>query len=173
MTIDLQSFIAGTGFTLIAGWLTAFFALRKDERAIHIEQVTKERAKWRDNMRTLTEEIVTIFFLKEDKNNKGRISALRSRLTTSINPKDDTHDQAILDHFDRLFDGNGTDTHVFTQRIALLLKHDWERVKWECMPIYEKLFKYRSKKQQLWRRPDYRDIPRNTCLKHAANKSEE
>jgi len=64
----------------------------------------------------------------------------------------------ILTHYDEIFTGAKTDLDVLTKRIALLLKHDWERVKWECSPIYVKVFTRFTKKQRAWREPHYRAI---------------
>ncbi|WP_413283910.1 hypothetical protein [Vibrio sp. MA40-2] len=51
---DIASLFIGILLTTVTGWLGAFFALRKDEKSVHIEQITKERAKWRTEMRTVT-----------------------------------------------------------------------------------------------------------------------
>lgn|GEM_PF-5210381 len=67
------------------------------------------------------------------------------------------HDAAILNHFDQLFSQENSDLALFTRRIALLLKHDWERVKWECMPLYLKPFFRFTLHQRAWRSMKYRD----------------
>lgn len=82
---------------------------------------------------------------------RAKAAALRARLATSINPKDDEHDAKILSHFDDLFSGKGKDIELFSRRLALLLKHDWERVKWESTPLYFKPFIRYTKKQRVWR----------------------
>lgn len=158
LTIDLTSLLAGITLTAIAGWLASFLALRKDERAVQMDQITRERTKWRDSMRKVTEEIAQAYFENRNQLVPGKVAALRARLVTSINPKDDKFDQEILTHFDELFSGSKIDLNVFTTRIALLLKHDWERVKWECTPIYVKLFTRYTEKQRKWRNPAYREI---------------
>ncbi len=158
LTIDLTSLLAGVSLTAIGGWIASFIALRKDERAVQLEQVTKERAKWRDNMRKLCEEIAAAHFENKAKPIPGKVASLRARLATSINPKDTTDDGAILAHYDRLFSAETDDLKVFAHRIALLLKHDWERVKWECTPLYIKPFKRYSKKQREWRQKNYRAV---------------
>lgn len=156
--IDVSSLLAGMTFTVVAGWLASLLSLRKDERAVQLEQVTKERAKWRDNMRKTIEEIAQLYFDNKGQAVPGKVAALRARLVTSINPKDDADDQQILTHFDEIFAGSKTDLDVLTKRVALLLKHDWERVKWECSPIYVKLATRWSKKQRMWRSSNYRNI---------------
>lgn len=158
LTLDVSSLLAGISLAAVTGWIASLFALRKDERAVYVDQVTKERAKWRDNMRKVTEEISQAFHDNKATAVPGKVAALRGRLVTSINPKDDKHDDQILAHFDELFAGRESDLDVFTKRIALLLKHDWERVKWDCMPIYEKVCNRFSKKQREWRNAEYRKI---------------
>lgn len=156
--IDLTSLLAGISLTAAAGWFASFLAFRKDERAVQFEQVTKERTKWRDNMRDLCEEIAIAHVENRASANPAKVASLRARLATSINPKDKIHDGAILDHYDRLFSGETDDLEMFAHCIALLLKHDWERVKWECTPLYIKPFKRFSKKQREWRQENYRQV---------------
>jgi hypothetical protein len=74
-----------------------------------------------------------------------------------MNPKDG-HDDDIMIHFDDLVAGKKSDVDLFTSRIALLLKHDWETVKWDSTPIYFKPLIRFSSKQWKWRRDDYRKV---------------
>lgn len=157
MNIDFTSLLAGISITALTGWLGSFFALRKDERSVQIEQVTRERTTWRGSIRKLTEEIVTTYIAQIEKKTPDKVAASRCKLATALNPKDD-HDNEILSHFDELFAGNASNIDVFTRRIALLLKHDWERVKWDCTPIYIKPFIWCCSKQREWRNKDYRKV---------------
>jgi hypothetical protein len=166
MNIDFTSLLAGISITALAGWLGSFFALRKDERSVQIEQVTKERTKWRDNIRKLTEEIVVIYITQNEKKTPDKVASCRCKLATALNPKDD-HDNEILSHFDDLFAGKANNIDLFTRRIALLLKHDWERVKWDCTPIYIKPFIRCCSKQNEWRSNDYRKVEDNPAVKRA------
>jgi hypothetical protein len=156
--IDLTSFLAGISLTAVSGWFASFIAFRNDERAVQLEQITKERTKWRDNMRKLCKEIAIAHVRNRASAIPSKVASLRARLATSINPKDKTHDGAILAHYDRLFSGETDDLEMFVHRIALLLKHDWERVKWECTPLYIKPFERFSKKQREWRQENYREV---------------
>lgn len=158
ITLDIPSLLAGISLPVIAGWMASFISLRNAERAIEIEQVTKERAKWRNNMREIAKEIAEAYFENSKSSVPGKVAGLRGKLATSINPKDDEDDNRILSHFDELFSGNRSDLDVFSKRIALLLKHDWERVKWDCKPIYAKAFTRFTKKQRLWRSKNYRHV---------------
>lgn len=157
MQIDWQLVLSWLSAAFAGGWLTSWLALRKDERAVQVEQITKERAKWRDNMRSLAASIAGTWHEHNAAPDHAKVAALRTRLATSINPKDE-HDQAILAHFDQLFAGTSDNLSVLIRRIALLLKHDWERVKWDCMPIYSKPFARFTHRQQEWRNRSYRDV---------------
>ena len=58
----------------------------------------------------------------------GKLGVLRARLTLHLNPHD-PEDQGILN----VIVSNPTNGgEEFTQRVALLLKHDWERAKYEA-----------------------------------------
>lgn len=167
--IDLTSLLAGVSLTAVGGWIASFIAFRKDERAVQLEQVTKERTKWRDNMRKLCEEVAIAHVENKASAIPAKVASLRARLATSINPMDKTHDGAILAHYDRLFSGESDDLKLFAHRIALLLKHDWERVKWECTPLYIKPFRRFSKKQREWRQENYREVELTSAQSNHGN----
>lgn len=158
LALDLSSVFAGVSLAAVAGWLSSFLSLRKDERSVQIEQITKERTKWRDNMRKFSEEVALTYFENKAQPVPGKVASIHTKLATSINLKDDEDDKQLLAHFDNLFSGANTDLDGFVLRIALLLKHDWERVKWDCTPIYVKVFTRFSAKQRTWRNSSYRKI---------------
>jgi hypothetical protein len=157
MAIDLDpsSVLAGVSFTAVAGWIGSFFALRKDERATQIEQVTKERTKWREGIRRLLEDIAASYILNKQTAQPEKVAINRAKLAAALNPKD-PNDKELLQYYDALFKGEKDNFNAFVTRIALLLKHDWERVKWECTPIYLKPFFRYSARQREWRNPAYR-----------------
>lgn len=167
MLIELDAALSWLGAALAGGWIASFFALRKDERAIQIRQITEERAKWRNQMRELAGEIAVAWIEQQKSPNHAAVEGLRARLATSINPKDDVHDLAILKHFDGLFFGESSDIAIFSKRIALLLKHDWERVKWDCAPLYAKPLIRFTPRQRAWRRSTYRNIQNETSVAQA------
>lgn len=153
MNIDFTSLVTGAGFTVVVGWLASFIALRKDERSIQITQITEERTKWRSSIRDLTQSIVSSFSETQAPSNESK-SRNRAALVTSLNPKC-KHDKQILIEYDKL-EHNG-DLKRFTHAIALLLKHDWERVKWEATPIYLKpLYYCFISKSRKWKKDEYR-----------------
>jgi hypothetical protein len=137
MSFDFTSFITDAGFVTASGWLAYFFALRKDEKNIQITQITEERTKWRAAIRELANNIVTSFSKDQEPSNE-LIAFNRAALVTSLNPKCE-HDKKILIGYDKLKKAN---FNQFTRAIALLLKHDWQRVKWETTPIHMKPLLY-------------------------------
>jgi len=159
MNLDIEpaSILAGVSLAVIGGWIASLLAFRKDERAVQLEQITKERAKWRDSMRELSEEIAAVLAEEIGTRDTIKVASMRARLATSISPKD-SFDREILAHYDDLFSGESGDLKLFVRRISLLLKHDWERVKWECMPLYLKPFLRYTPKQREWRGKYYRDV---------------
>lgn len=155
---SVSTILSGLSIAVLGGWVASLIAFRKDERSVQLNQITEERKKWRESMRKLSAEISALYIENKATPSPSKVASLRATLATSMNPKDVENDGAILSHYDRLFFANSDDLSMFNHRIALLLKHDWERVKWECMPLYLKpLFRF-TKKQRAWRSKNYREI---------------
>ncbi|MCL9802167.1 hypothetical protein [Pseudomonas sp. AKS31] len=153
----ISSYLSVAGIALLGAWIGSFFSLRKDEKSVQIAQITGERTKWRAQIREVSNEIARV--ITEEKNNKKtpEIASFRNSLATLLNPKDH-FDIELIDFLDKLIEGSTTDINDFTLRISLLLKHDWERVKSECTPIYLKPWQILSGKNT-WKQADYRAIP--------------
>jgi hypothetical protein len=115
---------------VISAVVSGLFARRTSERAIQIENITKERAKWRDKIR---EQALAVH--KAAKATETRLlSELRLSMTLNLNPMD-TQDAAILKVIDIMAKATHPDDgseQEFADRVALLLKHDWERAKSEA-----------------------------------------
>jgi hypothetical protein len=97
-------------------------------RNIKIENITKERAKWRDDVRQKSLEVhkaavsLNVVWLNE----------LHLQFGLILNPED-VNDRAILDTIRCLkISQNEAVLTEFADRVSLLLKHDWERAKWEA-----------------------------------------
>lgn len=110
--MGLLSFIGGA-----AGGILAFYYFH---RKIQVENILKERAKWRERIRELASQIAS--------NPKPKdIAELRLRL----NPNDD-NDNKIIDLAESLQRNfNYFSRKSFLTKVARLLKHDWERAKKE------------------------------------------
>ncbi|WP_413283911.1 hypothetical protein [Vibrio sp. MA40-2] len=103
----------------------------------------------------------------------AKLASLRAKLATSLNPKCN-EDKKVLSAFDEL--KHNSETKVFSIHMALLLKHDWERVKWECMPIYLKIWCFIKSvflkifanccaKELEWKCSNYRELPEKDSIR--------
>ncbi len=102
--------------------------LWNNARNIKVENITKERAKWRDNVRQKSLDIHKAAVSQ----NAVWLDELRLEFSLILNPADDK-DRAILKTIGQLKSTpDETLLTEFADRIALLLKHDWERAKWEA-----------------------------------------
>ena len=102
--------------------------LRTNTRNIKVENVTKERAKWRDKVRKQSLAIRQAAILGD----AGALADHQLIFKLILNPLD-KEDRAILSLIQEL--GLKADERKLTEfgdRIALLLKHDWQRAKWEA-----------------------------------------
>jgi hypothetical protein len=120
--------IVAAAASLVGVAIGAAVSLRTNTRNIKVENITKERAKWRDNVREKALWVHKAAVAKD-------ISALEEHhlaFTLILNPID-TEDRSILSLIQRL--KTTADEPRLTEladRIALLLKHDWQRAKWEA-----------------------------------------
>lgn len=122
---------SGIGAALVTGW----FSVRNSDKAVRVENITKERMKWRDEIRRIAEEIAEV----KSSPDAAMYSKLRIELVTRLNPTD-KYDKEILECFDSYCNDaeNSENLIALGNRIALLLKHDWERAKWEASPANER-----------------------------------
>ena len=119
--------------TVIAGIVAAIVSWWIAERSILVENITKERAKWRDRIREHSAEAQTAIITS----NKMELSRLRSTFRLLLNPHHD-EDKSIINSIQVDKDDPEKKAEEFTRRISLLLKHDWERSKREAKPIFLK-----------------------------------
>jgi len=121
--------------TFIAGLITAYVTVWNAERKISIENITKERAKWRDKIRELSVNVNTA--MVESDNEK--LSILRSQFRLLLNPddKEDQHIIGLLSLSEK--EDNMKKANEFSICLSYLLKHDWERAKIESKPLYKRL----------------------------------
>jgi hypothetical protein len=108
--------------------IAAVVSLRTNTRNIKVENITKERAKWRDNVR---EKALWVYKAAVAKD----ITALNEHhlaFTLILNPTD-LEDRSILAVILQLRT-TPDELHLkeLGDRVALLLKHDWQRAKWEA-----------------------------------------
>jgi hypothetical protein len=115
---------------VISAAVAGLFARRVSERAIQIENITKERAKWRDKIR----DHALAVHKAAGERNAAALGELRLCLSLNLNPTD-KEDVGILKVIDRMIQAEQVDqksSQEFADRVALLLKHDWDRAKCEA-----------------------------------------
>jgi len=114
---------------VVSAIVAALVTLRSSERKIEIENVTQERAKWRDKIRLNALEVHQASVASD----ALKLLELHLAFELMLNPLD-AEDIGILTSICRL---NGSEEPKaelaeFSRRVALLLKHDWDRAKLEA-----------------------------------------
>jgi hypothetical protein len=111
---------------IVAGLVAAWTAQRK----IGIENITQDRRSWREKVRTKSLAVHDAIISRD----KESINKHRMEFRAILNPEDED-DGAIISCISLPEEGKELErAEEFAERIALLLKHDWERVKLEAGP---------------------------------------
>ena len=128
--MDFTVFLSSS---VVGGLVAGFVALRSGERKIQIENVTQERAKWREKIRIKSVEVHQAAI----GNNPVKIAELQLEFSLNLNPFDQ-EDKEMLTVIAALNDRSTLEAKLreFSVRVALLLKHDWERAKHEAKPWF-------------------------------------
>jgi len=128
--MDFTAFLSSS---VVGGLVAGFVSLRSGERRIQIENVTQERAKWREKLRVKTTEVHQAAVDKDLK----KLAALHLEFALNLNPFDG-EDAAILAAIKSLTLPDTLELKLseLSDRVALLLKHDWERAKHETKPRF-------------------------------------
>ena len=107
---------------------TAFVTWMIAAKRIVIENITQERAKWRDNVR----EKALLVHDALIKRNEENLDRHRSEFRALLNPFD-CEDMGIIRCIALPQPGRELEqAEEFADRIARLLKHDWDRAKCEA-----------------------------------------
>jgi len=130
LDIDITH-VAGSAF--LVGLVAGLVTIRTSERKIAMEHITKQRENWRETIRTKSCAVSKAF----ESESTSELCGLYTEFSHLLNPEDKL-DFAILsliwDFKDKKFESA---KHIeFVERIALLLKHDWERAKREAKPWF-------------------------------------
>lgn len=118
---------------VVAGLVAGLVTLRTTERKIAIENITQQRKLWRDKVREKSLEAA-----KGYKNNDAsKLKELYGEFQLILNPEDD-NDKSILDTLWQMQNEHKEKDLIieFTEKLALLLKHDWERAKLEAKSVW-------------------------------------
>jgi hypothetical protein len=137
---DIISFFLTSSF--VAAIVSGFVAFNVSDRKIEIKNITEERAKWRDRIRGDARDICREY----ENGTLNKVLEFKVIFSVNLN-QNDCNDMEIVNVIDQFLNyissGNRVKnglTDEFTIRISLLLKHDWERAKYEAKPWWKKLF---------------------------------
>lgn len=146
--------------SVVAGAVSAIVSFYVTERRVYIENVTQERAKWRSSIRTLAESIVKSAYSDDF----HMVDILSSQLMLNLDPFD-SEDVSLIHSVGQLAtsEDKGVQIKEFTERVALLLKHDWERSK-----IESHLWSFRKAKPRV----SYSNYKNERMTKESVDKSE-
>lgn len=114
------------GSALLAAVVSAWVSRSIAERAIYVENITKERAKWRERIREIVSEYSTADVKSQN--------AFEIELFSRLNP----YDPEDLQLLDCLRLASETARVELSIRLSLLLKHDWERAKDETKSVWQR-----------------------------------
>ena len=135
---------------IITGVIGGLFGAQVANRKIEIENITQERAKWREKIRENAEKTSKAILNRDG----AKLLILRSRFRLMLNPDDKKNRKIIqcfgkaLAELEELKVNSGTNVSnstskfielevEFTKHVAALLKHDWERAKNEAKPWFK------------------------------------
>ncbi|MDO4768917.1 MAG: hypothetical protein Q4A11_00910 [Brachymonas sp.] len=128
------SLFSGFFSGLFGGIIASYYSDKK----IKIENITSERAKWRERMRDLAKDLVRLSQCYE-KNRKEQMASLCAELEARLNPVDKENRDLLASaralipaRFKLRSYGLEGKINEFNKRMALLLKHDWECEKYEA-----------------------------------------
>lgn len=118
---------------VLAGLVAGLVTLRMSERKIAIENITQQRQIWREKIRRLANQIKKSYKNEE----KDFLHDHYIELQLLLNPED-SNDQSILDTVWEMIEAEDSDDRhiVLSEKLSLLLKHDWERAKREAKPVW-------------------------------------
>jgi hypothetical protein len=129
-SVFLSAFLGSSVVVALVGGLVS---LRMSERQIAIENITKERTKWRERIR---EKAVALHASASvSPADTARLKELHVEVALLLNPDDD-EDIEIIKCIKALTSGEFSKAEEITNRLSLLLKHDWQRAKWEAKPVW-------------------------------------
>ncbi len=120
---------------VVAALVGGYVSLVDSERKIQIENVTQERAKWREQIRLNAIKVHKVAIDPDIEVRKSSLTELRMVVELLLNPHD-PEDVAILRCIEELADCKEPAKRLpeLSRRLAFLLKHDWERAKREAKP---------------------------------------
>ena len=128
--MDLST-VLGSG--VVAGLVAGLVTLITTERKIAIENITQQRQIWREKVREKAIDVIQAY----EKKDKSRLNELYVEFQLILNPENN-NDKSILDSLWAMLseEENKKLPVELSEKLALLLKHDWERAKKEAKFVF-------------------------------------
>ena len=124
-----------TILTFIAGIVAAYVAFWNAERKIAIDNITKERAKWREKIREISLDIHKAII----SGNSEHLAELKNRIRLLLNPQD-LEDNKILQLISAKDENERNEqAEKYYIHVSYLLKYDWERAKLESKSLLKRI----------------------------------
>ena len=134
--------LLGSVLLLIGSVIGYAFNWSISNRRIHIENVTQERAKWREKIRDRALKVHDAIMSKDK---RETLFKLKCEFKTLLNP-DDTDDQKIIACFDVEESMSKAQLQEraqdFASLVGALLKHDWDRAKAESAGLWKRVSRF-------------------------------
>lgn len=125
--VSSEMLVALLGSAVAASLITALFTKAQSDKSAIIDNIIKERKKWRNRLRHMVSDVESCF---RNKDSNG-IAAIEAKLVVLLNPYDE-EDKSIIKALTKISEKwEKENLEEFMDRVAYLLKHDWERVKQE------------------------------------------
>jgi len=126
--ISSEILAALLGSAVVASLITALFAKAKSDKDAIVDNIIAERKAWRDRLRDLVSGTERCYRVRDP----NGIASIEAQLVVLLNPYD-KEDLKIIEALKNIPDGWAqAQLQEFMDRVAYLLKHDWERVKQEA-----------------------------------------
>lgn len=141
LVVGILSFLGG----VIGVTIGVIGSQAATQRRIQMDNIVKERAKWRTGIRRLASEVHKAAIVENPHIRRDRLFELKGNFRAMLNPFDGK-DDSILKSIDDVYKCecwcrcNTREREVcnFGKLISFLLKHDWERAKEEVKhPLWQ------------------------------------
>lgn len=137
--MDPKIIIAIIGSSVLAALITAIFSRIHQSKAITVRYVTEEREKWRESLKLAMSELSEFVNLPDsDPNKLKNIRKKSTYIKLCLNPSlKHINDATALKKLDEICHSPSyKNFKKLEQAIQSILKHDWERVKFETQKMH-------------------------------------
>ena len=140
-TIEFSSTTVNALIPILGAIIAASVTWKVAAKRFVIENITQERAKWRETIRAKAMLVHDAMINRKEKD----LNRHRNEFRALLNPFDYEDRRIIRCIALPKQDGELVQAEEFAKRIAFLLKHDWERAKYESRIL--RLFRCEPKRK--------------------------